>query len=370
MTADVCRLTRVLVVAATMQWSALPAWANELWVPPSSQQDLGGLTVASAGIWPVTPAGAVRLAWAVPNDLDEFQGAKLALVPRAPAGPSTLNVFVCAAQHATASPGVCAGPFAQPFAGVANQLVEVDISAALAGRIGTPGATYLAVLAYTTPTTGTDQVLGLRFIYAKTSETRVFRHMTFDTFLEACCWSANNNASLFGGVNPSDWTDGSAEASQMSPDSEILRTLFVRKMHPGRNALVSAERWSDQSSTNGKVTAVLIRIRNRTSSPIAWQPFFYFTAYESWGERASVALNGVSAWSSTGDHYSDATASPTLTLPPNQTSTIIVVVPSSPPWTAGVRYRMNLLAFYNDSLMLPAGLSYVDDLDRVTGNLW
>jgi len=202
------------------------------------------------------------------------------------------------------------------------------------------------------------------------NETRVFRHMTFDTFLEACCWSAGDDASLFGGVSPSMWTDGEGLASAMSSDPDVLRTLFVRKLYPGNNALVSSERWADQSSTNGKVTAVLMRIRNRTSSEIAWQPFFYFTAYASWGERASVALNGVNVWNSTGDHDSNSTASPTFTLPANQTSTVIFVVPSSPPWFASAFFRMNFLAFYNNSLNLPAGLSFVDDLDQLTGSLW
>ena len=156
----------------------------------------------------------------------------------------------------------------------------------------------------------------------------------------------------------------------MSPDADVLRTLFVRKLYPGKNALVSSERWSDRSSTNGKVTAVLMRIRNSTSSPIQWQPFFYFTAYASWSERASVALNGMNVWNSTGDHHSNATAAPIMTLPANRTSTVIFVVPSSPPWLSTPLYRMNFLAFYNDSLNLPAGLSFQDDLDGVSGNLW
>ncbi len=199
---------------------------------------------------------------------------------------------------------------------------------------------------------------------------RVFRYMTFDTYLEICCWSGDNNASLFGGVPPSTWTDGNGQASDMSSNSDVLRTLFVRKLYPGKNALVNSERWSDKSSTNGKVTAVLMRIRNSTPSAIPWQPFFYFTAYASWGERASVALNGVNVWNSNGDYGSNTTASPTLTLPANQTSTVIFVVPSSPPWNASPYYRMNFFAFYNDSLNLPPGLSYKDDLESVTGNLW
>ena len=51
------------------------------------------------------------------------------------------------------------------FTGVVNQLIEVDVTATVAGQVGVPGATYLAIVAYTTPTTGTDHVVGLRFTY-------------------------------------------------------------------------------------------------------------------------------------------------------------------------------------------------------------
>jgi hypothetical protein len=160
-------------------------------------------------------------------------------------------------------------------------------------------------------------------------------------------------------------------ASQMSPDAETLRTLFNRKLYPGLNALVSAERWHDSSSTNGKVTVALLRIRNSTGSPIDWTPYFYYTAHANWSERASVAVNGQNVWNTTGNYYSNSTASPTLTLPASSTSTVIWVVPSSPYWSVGGGYyRMTMLAFYNGSLGLPAGLSLVDDLETLNGNLW
>ena len=62
--------------------------------------------------------------------------------------------------------GACAGPFAQAFTGVPNQLVEVDISSLVAPRVGTPCATYLSVVAYTSPNTATDHFVGLRFSYS------------------------------------------------------------------------------------------------------------------------------------------------------------------------------------------------------------
>jgi len=199
---------------------------------------------------------------------------------------------------------------------------------------------------------------------------RVIRYNVFDTYLETCCWNANNDATLYGGVNPSTWTDGNGMASQMSPSAETLRTLFNKKLYPGLNALVTSERWHDSSSTNGKVTVALFRIKNSTGAAITWTPYFYFTAYAAWSERASIAVNGVNAWSTNGSYFSNSTAAPILTLPASTTSTVIWVVPSSPTWAANGYYRMTMLAFYNDSLGLPAGLSFVDDLDTVSGNLW
>lgn len=200
---------------------------------------------------------------------------------------------------------------------------------------------------------------------------RVIRYNTFDTYIESCCWNANDDSQLFGGVNPSSWTDGNAVAWQMSSDAATLRTLFNRKIYPGPNALISAEHWSDGSSTNGKVTVALLRIRNDTAQFIDWQPIFYFTSYVDWGEQASVTINGEGVWSSGSNSGPNEQAAPFLTLPPQQTSTVIFVVPSSPGWNPHAQwYRMNFLAFVNNSLDLPQGLMLVDDLDSLQGPLW
>src|SRR5262245_36248082 len=119
MTRQVC--VRLCMAAACVV-TALPAAANEMWVAPTSQQDIGGLGVASNVIWPVTPIGVVRLAWAIPNDLQTFQSAKVAIIPAA-GGASTLNVYVCPAQNTSNVASGCVGPFSQAFTGVANQMV-------------------------------------------------------------------------------------------------------------------------------------------------------------------------------------------------------------------------------------------------------
>ena len=143
-----------------------PASGDEVWVAPTYQQDVGGFGIGSNTIWPATLVSAARLAWAVPDNLQTFQGAKVVLIPHSPGGAATLNVFVCAAENGNPVAAACAGPFTQAFTGVPNQLSEVEIGPMLASRIGVPGANYLAILAYSTPTTTTDHIVGLRFAYA------------------------------------------------------------------------------------------------------------------------------------------------------------------------------------------------------------
>ena len=139
MTTPLCRRFGFAWMACALIASvAVPAHADEIWVAPTYQQDIGGLGIASNAIWPVTPIGVVRLAWSIPDDLQTFQIAKVVIIPNSSGGSSTLNAFVCPAQNGNAVAAACGGPFTQAFSGVANQLVEVDISSLIASRIGTP----------------------------------------------------------------------------------------------------------------------------------------------------------------------------------------------------------------------------------------
>ena len=99
-----------------------------------------------------------------------------------------------------------------------------------------------------------------------------YRYAVFDTYDQVSTWNANNDASLFGGIAPSAWTDGSAVASSMSSNKEVLRTLFNKKGYAGANALVHSESTTQSSSTNGKVAVVFFRIRNTTAADIVWTP--------------------------------------------------------------------------------------------------
>jgi hypothetical protein len=149
--------------------AATSARADEIWVTPTAQQDLGGLGIGSNIFWPATAAGAARMAWSIPDNLKALQSAKVVLIPHSPSpGSSTLNIFVCSSKTGDVVSANCIGPSSKPFVGVANQLVEVEVAGILGPYVGTPGANYLAVIAYTTPTTATDHILGLRFGYEPT----------------------------------------------------------------------------------------------------------------------------------------------------------------------------------------------------------
>ena len=158
----------VITLACLSLLIARSSHADEIWVAPTYQADLGGVGVGN-GVWPVTALGVVRLAVAVPDNLENFEFAKVAIIPSAPAGSAVLHFYVCSAENSTLAGASCAGPIDQAFTGVANQLVEVDISAGLAAHVTGPGVQYLGVLVYTTPTTTTDHIVGMRFGYEGTT---------------------------------------------------------------------------------------------------------------------------------------------------------------------------------------------------------
>ena len=160
------RFGLVWIVSLAFAGAATPVHADEIWVAPTSQADIGGLGVASNVFWPATSVGAVRLAWAIPADLQTFQNARLVLIPSASSPTPVLTFYVCTAQSSQLVTANCAAPVTKGFTSTANQLIEIDVTDAISGHLGAPGASYLSVLAFTAPTTTTDHIVGLRFRYA------------------------------------------------------------------------------------------------------------------------------------------------------------------------------------------------------------
>ncbi len=108
----------------------------------------------------------------------------------------------------------------------------------------------------------------------------------------------------------------------------------------------------------------LFRVHNNTAKAITWKATWRYTAYTGWAEKASVALNGSNQW--TGNCGGSSCGRTTnLSIPANRTSTVIFVATSSQNYSYGysIQIRKCLLGFYNNSLKLPAGLTFVDDLD-------
>ena len=198
------------------------------------------------------------------------------------------------------------------------------------------------------------------------SKSATYRWAVFHTYDESTSgWAFGNDPSLFGGVSPANWTDGSALAYQISSAKDIQRTLFQHKGYAKENAMIHDHSFVQYSSTDGEVVAVLFRINNTSGASINWTPFFYYTAYSVWGEMASVTLNGANTWSA----GSIGNTSLTLSIPPGQVSTVIFVSTSTGYLNIGGSntIRSCRLAFYNNCLTLPAGLQFVDDLDTATG---
>jgi hypothetical protein len=194
------------------------------------------------------------------------------------------------------------------------------------------------------------------------SKGATYRWTVWSTHDQSAGWHADNRAELFGGKNPQSWGDGNAYAYQMSSDSDVLRTLFVRRGPPIgtlKNATVYANTWRNYSSTNSKHIGALFRIKNTTKNNVTWTPHWYKTSYSGWGERASIAVNGKNVWTGSNEN-SSVQSSHNISIPANRTSTVIFVTASSQPSGDS---RACFMAFYNNSLVLPKGLEYVDDLD-------
>jgi hypothetical protein len=195
---------------------------------------------------------------------------------------------------------------------------------------------------------------------------RVYRWAVFSTYDQPSGWILNNNADFFGGIEPDNWTDGGAIASQMSADKDVLRTLFVHKGYVGNNALIWNENWKNFSSTNGTVVTALFRVRNATVDPIIWNVRFHYTCFGNWSEFASAALNGVSVFSTTMGTIctNNSFVNLAISVPGSQTSTAIFVSTSNQP---SGDTRTATMAFSNNTFVMPAGLELVDDFETATG---
>ena len=191
-------------------------------------------------------------------------------------------------------------------------------------------------------------------------EPAMYRWTVFSTYANnQGDWFMENRTDCYGGVNPSSWTDGNYCASHISSNRLVQRSLFTKKGYGGYNANVWTEEWKSYSSTNSRKAGALFRVKNTTGNAINWTVYTYQTAWVD-QDRASVSLNGVNTWCPGSSYNVNSSHSFTLSIPPNRTSTVIFMSGSTPNWND---LRGCILAFWNNSLKLAAGLEFVDDLD-------
>ena len=192
-----------------------------------------------------------------------------------------------------------------------------------------------------------------------------YRWAVFDTHANSSAsWLQGNDAKMYGGVNPSNWTDGGYKAYQMTSDTDQLATIFNRKGYARYNSTVYSQIFNQYSSTTGRVSMALFRVKNDTSKAISWPVSWRYTAYSGWAEYASVAVNGANVWNGNCGG-SVCSRNESISIPAGRTSTVIFVSTSNQGYSTSGRYiRANVLAFYNNSLKLPGGLEFVDDLEH------
>jgi hypothetical protein len=173
----------------------------------------------------------------------------------------------------------------------------------------------------------------------------------------------NGSTELSGGIAPSNWSDNGYRAYQMSASKDVLCALFNQKGYCKNNSLIYARHYRSYSSTDARFVGACFRIKNNNTSASSWTMYWYFSCYGSWTNYASVALNGSELYVNTSNCNTSSSASFTVSIPANRTSTLILV--SSGCYMCGCcQYPWGIvLAVYNNSLQLPSGCEYVDDLD-------
>jgi len=197
----------------------------------------------------------------------------------------------------------------------------------------------------------------------------VFRIAKFHTYHNSYGWLDGNRDSGYGGIHPSQWSNGEYRVDQMNNDFKYLQRLFTRKATASSfGATICADMNNQYSSTNGGHCGVIFRIKNTGKSTVSWSPLVTMTSYHGWDETASISVNGNNQIGARNCQY-ECRNSDTLRIPANsagnRVSTVIYMSGSS--HNSGQTSRALMLSFQDNSLNLPNNLEFVDDLDVQTG---
>ena len=222
---------------------------------------------------------------------------------------------------------------------------------------------------------GTDTVLAaLKLTHYGNPSVPVFRWQKFHTHQgSGISWFDQNSANGYGGIHPSQWTDGNYHCNRMANDFKYLARLFTRRGTASKyGGNICSDTYIMYSSTTGLMCGVVFRIKNTKTSAIAWRPSWRTTAWSGWNEYSSVSLNGANNYYS-GSCYHSCAVTPTINVPANgsgnRMSTVVFMSGGTNDVSMGhnLHERAVLNHFRDDSLTLPSGLEYVDDLDVLSG---
>jgi len=222
------------------------------------------------------------------------------------------------------------------------------------------------------PFEGTDKVLAnLKNSYLSDPKIPVYRIGKWWSYNPRVSWFDSNSPDMFGGVNPSRWSDGNARADMMANNWKQLKALFTKKETADKyGANMCSEAYGQFTSTTGFTCGVIFRIKNTGTRSVRWAPAVTMTSWHGWSETASISLNGNNLIGNRDCNHM-CRFSPSMDIPANSAgnriSTVIFISTGSYEYNHYSRWRATLLIFRANSLALPNGLEYVDDMDVLEG---
>jgi len=193
----------------------------------------------------------------------------------------------------------------------------------------------------------------------------LYRFATWSTYCEySSTYYGNDDAMLFGGIKPSEWVSA-ADAGDLDYTADVLRAFYNREGPmitedtELKNSMIFGNTWVSSSTNNGQFASALFRIMNENSEETVWPVKLRCTSWSN--HQCSIAVNGQLHWSSSKQsrNANDKVETELLLQPGMNT---VVIVAGSTEQEGSYSTRSLLLAFVDNSLDLPAGLSYQDDL--------
>jgi len=197
----------------------------------------------------------------------------------------------------------------------------------------------------------------------------VYRWNEWNGYSNNWGWFDGNNNRGYGGVHPSEWCDGNARAYNIHNEMRYVKRLFSKRGHgDAYGSTICAYNWEMMHSTDDHRCGAVFRIKNTGSSSARWTVQWWYSGWQGWGNRASVAINRNNHWH--GDCWGICHRGDTFNVPSNsgknRISTVIFMNGGSGYYYYHNHYRMSYLCL--GSMGLPDGLEFVDDMETVGGN--